>query len=374
MSRILSLYAAALFLAATLLQGCGGAPPPVDLDSIVLPAGFEISIFAEVPNARSLARSPEGTVYVGTRPEGKVFAVRDEDGDGRAESRYVIAKDLTMPNGVALRNGDLYVAEVNRIWRFSDIEANLSSPPTPTLVSDRFPDDNWHGWKYIAFGPDDKLYVPVGAPCNVCDRGDPYAAITRMNPDGSEFEIIARGVRNTVGFDWHPTTAQLWFTDNGRDLMGDDIPPDELNRLSEPGMHFGFPFIHGADVPDPEFQDPGSLIYTRPVQELGPHVAALGMEFYTGEQFPQEYRNQIFIAEHGSWNRTEKIGYRVTLVRLDDEGNALSYETFAEGWLQGQESWGRPVDLELEPDGSMLVSDDYAGLIYRISYTGTAVQ
>ncbi len=357
------------FATLFLLVGCQNTPP-VALESIVLPAGFEISVFAEVPNARSLAISPEGTVFAGTRPDGKVYAVRDEDGDGRAERTYVIAQDLTLPNGVAFRDGDLYVAEVNRIWRFPSIEGNLSSPPSPILVSDRFPDDKWHGWKYIAFGPDDKLYVPIGAPGNVCDCGDPYATITRMNPDGSEFEIIARGVRNTVGFDWHPTTAELWFTDNGRDLMGDDIPPDELNRAPRMGMHFGFPFLHGADIPDPEFQDPGELEYTKPVQELGPHVAALGMEFYTGEQFPQEYHNQIFIAEHGSWNRSKKIGYRVSLVRLGAEGDPVSYETFAEGWLQDEENWGRPVDIELLPDGSMLVSDDFAGLIYRISYTG----
>jgi glucose/arabinose dehydrogenase len=237
------------------------------------------------------------------------------------------------------------------------------------VVVDGLPEETHHGWKYIAFGPDGKLYVPVGAPCNICNPDPPFATILRMNPDGTEREVVARGVRNSVGFDWHPETEALWFTDNGRDWMGDDRPPCELNRVSEPGQHFGYPFVHGADLLDPEFgsgKDPAD--YTAPVQELGPHVAPLGMEFYTGAMFPEAYRGQVLIAEHGSWNRSDKIGYRVTLVRLDETREAAAYEPFARGWLQGESNWGRPVDLEQLPDGSLLVSDDQTGAIYRISY------
>jgi glucose/arabinose dehydrogenase len=355
------------------LVACSSYISPQDgIELIRLPEGFRIEIFADsLPDARSLALTPNGVLFVGTRNNGSVYAVRDSDGDGSAESRFTIATGLTMPNGVAYRQGSLYVAEVNRVWRFDDIENRLDNPPAPVLITDRFPDDTWHGWKYIAFGPDDRLYVPVGAPCNVCEREDPYSSITRMNPDGSDFEIVARGVRNTVGFDWHPDTGELWFTDNGRDMMGDDIPPDELNRLTEVGQHFGFPYIHGGEIPDPEFGEGRSAgEFVAPMQQLGPHVAGLGMEFYTGEGFPEEYRGQILIAEHGSWNRTRKIGYRVTLVRLGADGRPTSYETFADGWLQGQNNWGRPVDLEQMSDGSLLLSDDQAGAVYRIYYEG----
>ena len=360
-------------IAAAALLACSSSLSPQDgIELITLPDGFKIEIYADsLPDARSLALSRDGTLFVSTRNNGSVYAVRDNDGDGIAETRFVLAQNLTMPNGVALRDGALFVAEVNRVWRFDDIESRLEDPPRPVLITDRFPDDTWHGWKYIAFGPDGKLYIPVGAPCNVCEREEPFAAITRMNPDGSEYEIVARGVRNTVGFDWHPQTGELWFTDNGRDMMGDDIPPDELNRLTETGQHFGFPYIHGGDIADPEFREGRSPEeYVPPARKLGPHVAALGMEFYTGDSFPAEYRGQIFIAEHGSWNRTEKIGYRVSLVRLGPDGSVTSYETFAEGWLQGQSNWGRPVDLEQMPDGSLLLSDDQAGVVYRISYEG----
>ncbi len=238
-------------------------------------------------------------------------------------------------------------------------------------MSDAFPGEASHGWKFIAFGPDGKLYVPVGAPCNACDPGDErFAALHRMNPDGTELEIYARGIRNTVGFDWHPETGELWFTDNGRDWLGDDAPPDELNRAPEAGMHFGFPYCHGTGIPDPEFGAGRSCAeFTPPEQELGPHVAALGMRFYDGGQFPEEYANRIFIAEHGSWNRLEPIGYRVTMVTLEN-GTPVSYEPFAEGWLQGRNAWGRPVDLEVAGDGSLLVSDDRANAVYRITYTG----
>jgi glucose/arabinose dehydrogenase len=270
---------------------------------------------------------------------------------------------------VAFREGALYVAEINRVLRYDGIEARLSDPPKPVVVNDGFPRDEHHGWKFIRFGPDGMLYVPVGAPCNVCERDDPrYASILRMRPDGTGLEVFASGVRNTVGFDWNPYTKELWFTDNGRDLMGDDLPPDELNRAPRKGLHFGFPYIHGKGTPDPDFGGRGKpRNFTPPEWELPAHVASLGMRFYTGTMFPDGYRGRIFIAEHGSWNRSSPIGYRVTVVRV--EGNrAASYETFAEGWLKGGKAWGRPVDVQAMPDGSLLVSDDHGGRIYRITY------
>ncbi len=350
------------------------ASPDTGLDrllaQITLPEGFAIAVYAgDLPNARSLTRSPGGTIYVGTRNAGNVYALRDEDGDNVAERRWVIASGLNSPNGVAWRDGALYVAEISRVIRFDDIDARLDTPPTPVVVTDSFPTDRSHGWKFIAFGPDGKLYVPVGAPCNVCDREeDIYASITRMDPDGGNREVFAHGVRNSVGFDWHPQTGELWFTDNGRDWLGDDSPPDELNRAPGAGLHFGFPYCHGNGISDPEFGAGHDCNdYVAPVQELGPHVAALGMRFYTGDMYPAKYRNQIFIAEHGSWNRSTPLGYRVMLVRLDGTA-ATSYEVFAEGWLQGREAWGRPVDVLVMPDGALLVSDDKAGAVYRISY------
>ena len=289
--------------------------------------------------------------------------------DGRV---HTIAEGLNSPNGVAVRGRSLYVAEINRILRYDDIENRLDDPPEPFVVRDDFPTDGWHGWKFIAFGPDDFLYVPVGAPCNVCERDDErYASILRLRPDGTDLEVFARGVRNTVGFDWHPVTDELWFTDNGRDLMGDDLPPCELNHAPEKGLHFGFPYCHGRNIADPDFGDSRPCSdFRAPAQNLGAHVAPLGMRFYDGGTFPAEYRNQIFIAEHGSWNRSEANGYRVMLVRHDDQGRANTYGVFAEGWLRadGKEAWGRPVDLLVMPDGALLVSDDRAGAIYRIQY------
>lgn len=342
----------------------------IHLDRIQLPDGFEISLLTDqVPGARSMTQSPKGIVYVGSRRGGKVYAVVDETGDQVPDRVLTIATDLNAPNGVAWRDGSLYVAEIHRVLRFDGIDERLEDPPEPVVVSADFPSDTHHGWKFIRFGPDDKLYVPVGAPCNVCEQEEPiYASITRMDFDGENHEIYAHGVRNTVGFDWHPETGELWFTDNGRDMLGDDLPPDELNRAPSKGLHFGFPYCHGGDIPDPQFGEMRDCSETvPPAAKLGPHVASLGMRFYTGESFPGEYRNQIFIAEHGSWNRSTPIGYRLTLARLD--GNEVSsYEVFAEGWLQGEDAWGRPVDLHVMPDGSLLVSDDRAGAIYRIQY------
>jgi glucose/arabinose dehydrogenase len=346
------------------------SPPQLPIDKIELPPGFQISVYAaNLPNARSMALGAQGTLFVSTRTAGSVYALRDTNGDQRADQMFTIARGLTLPNGVAFRDGALYLAEVNRVWRYDKIEENLAAPPKPVLVNDGFPSATHHGWKFIRFGPDGWLYVPVGAPCNLCERDDArFASIMRMKPDGSGLEVFASGVRNTVGFDWHPVTKELWFTDNGRDMLGDDVPPDELNRAPQKGMHFGFPYCHGKNISDPQFGAKRACSQsTPPEQELGPHVAALGMRFYTGTMFPPEYRNQIFIAEHGSWNRSHKIGYRVMLVRL--EGNkAVKYEVFARGWLQGESAWGRPVDVQVMPDGALLVSDDEAGAIYRITY------
>lgn len=343
------------------------------LERIRLPEGFKIELYAEnVVNARSMDLSPNGTLFVGTRGKGHVYALQDKDGDNVADQKYLLAENLKLPNGVAFRKGDLYVAEVNRILRFPDIEANLDSPSFEVIYDD-YPTETHHGWKYIAFGPDDKLYVPVGAPCNIClSEDEVFASITRMNPDGSNMEVVQHGIRNTVGFTWHPETGELWFTDNGRDWMGDNQPACELNRAPREDMHFGYPYCHQGDLPDPEFGDQRECEdFTPPVQKLGPHVAPLGLEFVTTPEFPDDYQGHLLIAEHGSWNRSKKIGYRVMMVRLDGH-EALSYEPFAEGWLDesADEAWGRPVDLEFLPDGSMLVSDDFADAIYRIYYAG----
>lgn len=344
-----------------------------ELDKIKLPPGFSISVYAEVPDARSMTLSPSGTLFVGTRSGGKVYAVRDENKDGKADKVYTVASRLHVPNGVAFRNGSLYIATISSVLRIDSIEKNLDAPSKPVIVYDKLPDDEHHGWKFIAFGPDGKLYIPVGAPCNICESEDPvYASITRMNADGTGFEIYAKGIRNTVGFCWQPSNNQLWFTENGRDNLGNDVPGDELNTITKPGMHFGYPYCHQGNIPDPQFgKNKNCSDYTPPVQILGPHVAALGLRFYTADKFPAEYRNQLFIAEHGSWNRTDPIGYRVTLVKLDASGKAISYSNFAEGWLQSNgKVLGRPVDIEMMEDGSMLVSDDYAGVVYRIVYKG----
>ena len=340
------------------------------LSLISLPEGFSISLYSkEVPGARSLALGARGTLFVGTRSK-TVYALSDTDGDDYAETVRIIADNLNTPNGVAFREGALYVAEINRILRYDEIESHLSSPPDPVVIIDTLPRDTHHGWKFIRFGPDGKLYVPVGAPCNVCKKDDErYAAILRVNPDGSNLEVFAHGVRNTVGFDWHPESGELWFTDNGRDHLGDDSPPDELNRAAVAGLHFGFPYCHGSDIQDPQFgSERGCDEFISPQWELPAHVAALGMRFYGGSMFPESWKNVIFIAEHGSWNRSVPIGYRVTSVRLNEAGEADSYEVFAQGWLRGDgTAWGRPVDVLVVPDGALLVSDDHRGAIYRIS-------
>jgi len=357
-------------LACMAAGGQGSRVSAAHLDKIKLPQGFHIEVYADdVPNARQMALSPNGTLFVGTREDGRVFAVVDRNKDQKADEVITIARGLQMPNGVAFRDGALYVAEVSRVTRYDGIDSHLASPPKPVVVNATFPSDRTHGWKFIAFGPDGFLYVPIGAPCNVCEPNDPrYASITRMKPDGSSVEVFASGVRNSVGFDWHPGNGQLWFTDNGRDELGDDVPSCELNHAPRQGLHFGFPYCHAGTIADPEFGKKRSCDeFVKPVQALGAHVAPLGMRFYGGQMFPVAYRNRIFIAEHGSWNRSKKVGYRVVTVTLDGD-TATAHEPFATGWLQGEEEWGRPVDVLVMPDGALLVSDDRAGAIYRITY------
>lgn len=344
------------------------------LDQIVLPKGFTIDVYAdEVENARSLALASTGTLYVGTRSKGSVYALQDTDGDNKIDKKYILLENGNMPNGVAYRDGDLYIAEVNRILKFEDIESKLDNPGEPIVVYDKYPEEKHHGWKYINFGPDGKLYVPVGAPCNICESEDEvFNSITRMNADGTGMEIVQKGIRNTVGFTWHPETGDLWFTDNGRDMLGDDIPACELNVANKDGMHFGYPYCHQGDLPDPEYGTKRNCDeFTTPAAKFGPHTAPLGIEFYTGDMFDQSYHHRAFVAEHGSWNRSKKIGYKITMADINSD-NTAELEVFAEGWLNSEtdEVWGRPVDIELMPDGSMLVSDDFADVIYRISYKG----
>ena len=352
------------------------------LEKIVLPDGFKIEIYAsDVENARSMTVSPSGTIFVGNRKSDNVFALIDENKDGKVDKKYLITDKLkNMPNGVAFHEGDLYVAEVNKIWVFKDIENKLELidqngfyPEDPILITDDFPSDKHHGWKYIAIGPDNKLYVPVGAPCNICEsRDEIYSTITRMDLDGSNREIYARGVRNTVGFTWNKETGEMWFTDNGRDMLGDNYPPCELNKVTKPDQHYGYPYCHGGDISDPEFGSKYACEdFIKPMQNLGPHVAPLGLKFYDGDMFPEEYKGDIFIAEHGSWNRTKKIGYRITRVKIKDN-KSVGYEPFISGWLEKDinNAWGRPVDVVILEDGSMLISDDYANVIYRVTYSG----
>lgn len=361
-----------IFLLSLFFAAAGGASSATDkvLQNVRLPPGFQLQVFADdVPAARSMALGTQGTLFVGTRGT-TVYSISGSPGTGLKPTVRVLADQLNMPNGVAFRDGSLYVAEINRILRYDDIESSLTNVPAPKVVRDDLPKDRHHGWKYIAFGPDGKLYVPIGAPCNVCNEPK-YASITRMNADGSGHEVFARGVRNSVGFTWHPASKELWFTDNGRDYLGDDQPPCELNVAPRAGLDFGFPYCHGKDIKDPEFGKLGECSrITPPVLTLGAHVAPLGVKFYTGTAFPEKYRNQVLIAEHGSWNRRQKSGYRLTLVRLDGH-RALSYEPFATGFNRGDEVFGRPVDLLVLEDGSMLISDDSAGAIYRLTYSAS---
>ncbi|NUS97245.1 MAG: sorbosone dehydrogenase family protein [Gemmatimonadaceae bacterium] len=354
-------------------------PPALDLAQLKVPTGFQVSVYAEnVENAREMALGPRGTVFVGSRLAGKVHAVVDSDGDHKADRVVLIASGLDQPNGVAMRNGALYVATTSRILRYDDIERHLDAVPAPVVVRDSLPNSTeGHTWKFIAFGPDGLLYMSVGAPCNVCLSPPMVSTILRMRPDGSKLEVFAEGVRNTVGFDWHPRTRELWFTDNGRDALGDDLPNDELNVAWKRGLHFGFPFCHRGDVPDPLFGARRACSTTEPpVQKLGAHVAAIGFTFYTGRMFPARYRNAAIIAQHGSWNRSVPSGYRVMVAHTDGR-RVTSYEPLVEGfiragapggWEAGRAASGRPADVLQLPDGSILISDDTGNRLLRVSY------
>lgn len=342
-----------------------------NLALLQLPPGFKIQILAEgVEDARQLTLGDQGTIFVGSRQAGKIHAITDEDQDGVANTIWQIATGLKMPSGLEFRDGALYVGDLDRILRYDNIESQLKKPPEPIVITDGLPDKTHHGWKYLRFGPDGLLYVPVGAPCNICDEPG-FAQIRRMQPDGSGEEVFASGVRNSVGMDFHPQTGELWFTENGADLLGDDIPSDELNHASVAGLHFGYPYCHQGDLPDTDFgKDKSCADYRPPVLKLGAHVAALGMSFYRGEMFPAEYRGSLFIVRHGSWNRSSKVGYDLVRVTFADTGKAETIEPFVTGWLQGQDEWGRPSDVMPLPDGSLLVADDKANAVYRITYVG----
>lgn len=357
-----------LYMLAFLLVPALGQFTPMDslhMDRVVLPEGYHIEVYASgVPNARAMDFAEDGTLFVGSRMAGNVYAITKD------KEVIVVDTGLEMPSGLDYFEGHLYVSEVSRINKYPDILSNYTQSPQPLVIQADLPAERWHGWKFIRVGPDRKLYVPVGAPCNVCNREEPiFASILRMNLDGSNLEIYAEGVRNTVGFDWEPgSNGVLWFTDNGRDYLGDDMPPDELNKAPVHGQHYGFPFVHGH-APDPDFwkEKPSGKGFISPALELPAHVAALGMRFYNGNMFGEKYHNGIFIAEHGSWNRTAKVGYRITFVPIE-KGRAMGYEVFASGWMADEKAWGRPADVQVGPDGALYVADDMAGCIYRIYF------
>lgn len=346
------------------------ALPAADIPtaSLKVPQGFKVELWASgMPNARSMTQAPSGTLFVGTRFPGNVYAVVSK-GDQRTVK--LIAKGLHRPNGVVFKDGSLYVAELSRIIRYDNIEANLDQPPAPVVVFDALPKDEPHGWKFMRLSPDGNyLYFQIGTPSNIVMPPLTHATINRLNLKTNVMETVAHGVRNSVGMDFDPVTHDLWFTNNGRDWVNDDLPNDTLHHLTHNGMNFGFPFCHQGDLLDLDYGKGRSCAeFDKPVLNLGPHVAALGMRFYTGKQFPAEYKNNIFIAEHGSWNRTKKVGYRVVRVVLDGKGKPIKQEPFITGWLDRENYWGRPADVHIMPDGSMLVSDDEVGAIFRISY------
>ena len=356
----------AVVLAAVLAGLSFAARGAAPLQHLKVPDGFHVSIYSDqVPNARGMALGTSDTVFVGSMSEGKVYALTGRDANGGAKHVYVIAKDLEMPVGVAFHDGALYVSAVSKILKYADIEAHLADPPKPVVVTDKLPSKTHHGWRFIAFGP-------IGAPCNICEPGPEFAKIIRMDPDGSNWQTVATGIRNTVGFDWRPGSHTLWFTNNGRDMLGDNVPDDTLNRVDKLGEDFGYPYCHAGNVIDPEFGKGHSCSdYAQPALRLGAHVASLGMRFYVGQTFPASYRDAIFIAEHGSWNRSQKSGYRVMVVHIGKDGKVTASKPFLTGFLDGQNTLGRPADVQPLRDGSLLVSDDDNGVIYRITYGPT---
>jgi glucose/arabinose dehydrogenase len=357
----------AIQLAPVVGPPIAAAPDKIPVDQLRVPSGFKIEVYASgMPNARSMRQGDKGTVFVGSRLTKNVYAVSDK-GDHREVK--VLYNDLYRPNGMAYKDGTLYIAELSQVSKVPDIENHLDNPPKPTVIYNDLPKDEAHGWKFIGIGPDNKLYVPIGQPCNNCLPPPTHGQIRRINLDGSGAEVVARGVRNTVGFDWRPGTGQLYFTDNGRDWLSEDKPEDELNRVSQVGEHFGSPYCYEGDIPDQEFGWGHSCSeFTPPVAKMGPHSASLGMRFYTGSMFPPQYRNQIFVARHGSWNRSNKFGGDVVVVRLNEDGTVYSVEPFLTGFIVNNNYIGRPVDVLVAKDGALLVSDDWNGAIYRISY------
>jgi glucose/arabinose dehydrogenase len=350
------------------------APPiPTAADKLPLaelktPKNFRLEVYASgVPNARSIRIGDKGTVFVSTRTLGKVYAIVDKNGKREVKT---IASDMNSPNGIAFHNGTLYIAEINKISKIDNIESQLDNPPKPTVIYSDLPSDAPHGWKFLTVGPDNKLYFNIGAPCNICMPSPAHAQLRRINLDGSGAEVVARGIRQVVGMDFHPVLKQLYFTENQRDWLSEDEPNDKLNRLAHPGQdNFGYPYCDGGDIPDPQFGWGRSCSeFTKPVAQLGPHSAPLGLRFYTGKMFPHEYNNALFIVRHGSWNKTKKIGGDIVLARLNADGSVKSLEPFITGFLKDNKYIGRPVDVELMKDGSMLISDDWNGAVYRLSY------
>jgi glucose/arabinose dehydrogenase len=354
------------------------APPPIPtaadklpIEKLKAPKGFKIELYAAgVGNARTLRQGDKGTVFVGSRLLDKVYAIVD-----RGEKREVkpIYSGLYRPNGLAFKDGALYIAELSRISKVEKIEDNLDNPPKPVVIYDDLPKDEAHGWKFLTIGPDNKLYFQVGAPCNICMPSPAHAQIRRINLDGSGAEVVARGIRQIVGMDFSPITKQLYFTENSRDWLSEDIPEDKLNRLTQPGKdNFGYPYCHQGNIADQEFGWGHSCDeFTKPIALLGPHTAALGMRFYTGNVFPSEYRNAIFIARHGSWNRTKKLGGDIVVAKLSEDGAVKSIEPFITGFIENNNYVGRPADVEFVKDGSMLISDDFNGAVYRVTYSST---
>jgi glucose/arabinose dehydrogenase len=343
------------------------AADKLPVDKLKAAKGFKIEVYASgMANARSLALGDKGTVFVGSRLVDKVYAITEKDGKREVK---VVASGLYRPNGVAFKNGTLYIAELSQISKIEGIEDKLDNPPKPTVIYSDLPKDEAHGWKYLAIGPDNKLYFEVGQPCNNCIPDDKHGQMRRINLDGSGMEVIARGIRNTVGFDWHPGSKEMYFTDNSRDWMSEDLPNDELNRITKVGLHFGSPFCYQGDIPDPEFGWGRKCSeFEPPIKLMGPHAAALGMKFYTGGSFPAKYKNQLLVARHGSWNKTNKFGGDVVLVNIKKDGTAGEIEPFVTGFLENNSYVGRPVDILVMKDGAVLISDDWNGAVWRVSY------